>query len=65
MNLSIEGDNKKTYRMSVDVGSNTEFYTVVSSNIPDEYKIYERQARVALHEYKDKELPPKITCAWC
>lgn len=63
MTVLIEGDESKSYRMSVNM--DTEYLTVVESNIPDEYKIYERQAKTALRQYRGKELPNVVTSMWC
>ena len=63
MTVLIEGDENRAYSLSVN--TDTEFYSVVNSDIPQEYKIYERQAKTALRKYKDKELPDTITSMWC
>lgn len=62
MTVLIEGDANRAYQMSVDI--KTERYSVVNSDIPSEYKIYERQAKTALRRYKGKSLPEIITSMW-
>lgn len=62
MLVLIEGKEDTAYHMSVDISS--ERYSVISSNIPKEYKMYERQARIALLRYKGKELPNIIGSMW-
>ena len=62
MTVLIEGDANRAYRLSVDI--ETEMYSVVNSEIPDEYKIYERQAKTALRRYRGRELPESITSMW-
>lgn len=63
MIVLVEGDENRAYNLSVDI--NTEYLSVVESDIPQEYKIYERQAKTALRKYRGKELPDTITSAWC
>lgn len=62
MTVLIEGDANRAYQLSVDM--ETERYSVVKSEIPSEYKIYERQAKTALRRYKGKALPEVITSMW-
>lgn len=62
MDVLIEGDEKLRYQMCVDMEDPMRH--VISSNIPDEYKIYERQARVALRRYIGKKLPETVTSVW-
>lgn len=62
MTVLIEGDVDRTYRLSVNM--QTEWFDTVQSDVPDEYKIYERQAKTALRRYKGKELPQIITSMW-
>ena len=59
-------DDTKIYNISVDADS--EMFTILESGVPDEYKIYERQARMALTEYRKQHedfpiqgLPEMIT----
>lgn len=63
MMVLIEGDEARAFKLSVDM--QTEYLTVVESEVPDEYKIYERQAKTALRRYRGKELPETITSVWC
>ncbi len=58
----IEGKEEQAYQMSVDIS--TEYYTVISSEIPENHKMYERQARIALLRYKGKSLPDEIETMW-
>lgn len=62
MTLLVECKEELAFRMSVD--TNTEWFTVVSTEVPDEYKMYERQASVALHTRRDEPLPETITSSW-
>lgn len=63
MMVLIEGDEARAFNLSVDM--KTECLNVIESEIPDEYKIYERQAKTALRRYRGKELPDTITSMWC
>lgn len=63
MTVFIEENKETAYHMSVD--TNTEYFSVIKSDIPYEYKIYERQAKTALRKYKGKELPEEIASSWC
>ena len=63
MTVLIEGKGELAYYMSVD--TDTEYFSIVESDIPDEYRIYERQAKIALRRYRGKELPEIITSSWC
>lgn len=63
MTVLVEGNEDLAYYMSVD--TDTEYFSVVESDIPSEYKIYERQAKTALRRYRGKELPETITSSWC
>lgn len=62
MTVLIEGDEKRAYRLSVDV--KTKYFSVVDSETPSDYKMYERQAKTALRRYRGKELPKTITSMW-
>ena len=62
MFVLIEGKEDMAYHMSVDLGS--ERYSVIDSDIPEEYKLYERQARIALLGYKGKTLPKTVGSMW-
>lgn len=62
MTVLIEGDANRAYRLSMDI--ETERCSVINSDIPSEYKIYERQAKTALRRYKGKDLPVVITSMW-
>ena len=64
--ILIEEDDTKIYNISVDADS--EMFTNLESEVPDDYKIYERQARMALTEYRKQHedfpiqgLPEMIT----
>ena len=59
----VEGDGRLAFPIVVD--TSTEMYRVVRSSVPENYKIYERQARVALLSYKGKSLPSVINASWC
>ena len=69
MVVLIEGDASRAYEISVNTDS--EIFSIVQSDIPDEYRMYERQVQMALREY-DKQhkdtflnnLPESITSAW-
>lgn len=63
MTVLIEGKEELAYDMSVD--TDTEYFSIVESDIPAEYRIYERQAKTALRRYKGRELPETITSSWC
>lgn len=63
MMVLIEGDEARAFKLFVDM--KTECLAVIKSEIPDEYKIYERQAKTALRRYRGKELPDTITSMWC
>ena len=65
MVVLIEGDESRAYEICVDTDS--EMFDIVQSDIPDEYRIYERQAQMALREYdkQHNDLPESITSAWC
>ena len=58
----IECDENRAYEMSVD--ANTEWYSVVKSDIPADDRIYERQAKSALRQYRGKKIPDEIVSAW-
>ena len=58
----IIGDNGKTYNMTCAL--DTECFNILSSDIPREFGMYERQARMALLEYKGKTFPKEIEYAW-
>lgn len=62
MLVLIEGDTDKAYSLTLDVSG--EYYSVISSDIPPEYKIYERQAKTALRKYHGKQLPDEIMSMW-
>lgn len=62
MSVLIEGNEIESFRLSVD--KETEFLTVTETDIPPNKKIYERQARTALLNYREKELPDEITSSW-
>ena len=65
----IEDDETRIYKISVDVDS--QMFTILESEVPDDYKIYERQARMTLAEYRKQhgdilvqDLPETITSSW-
>ena len=60
--ILIECDPGKAYRLVLD--TTKDFYPVVDSEIPEDEKMYERQARMALFQYHGKEFPETITSAW-
>lgn len=62
MLVLIECDENRAYALSVDADS--EWYSVVKSDIPADDRIYERQAKVALREYRGKTIPNEIVSAW-
>ena len=62
MEVLIEGDISNSYKLCVD--SKDDVFPVVDSEIPDKYKIYERQARIALQRYPDKIFPDEIVSLW-
>lgn len=62
MLVLIECDESRAYKLSVDM--NTERFSVVKSEIPEDYRIYERQAKTALRQYRGKDIPDMIVSAW-
>ena len=62
MTVLVECDPARAYPLVVDMGS--EFPAVVESGVPEEYRIYERQARTRLREYHGKPLPGRLVAAW-
>lgn len=62
MLVLIEGNTDKAYSLTLDVSG--EYYSVISSDVPSEYKIYERQAKTALRKYHGKQIPEEITSMW-
>lgn len=60
--ILIEGDQNRRYAMTFDLSGKVA--VILKSDVPDEYRIYERQAMVALDYYIGKELPEKITGMW-
>lgn len=62
MDVLIEGDTNNRYQLCVN--GKDPMFSIISSDIPDEYKIYERQARVALRRYIGKKLPETVTSVW-
>ncbi len=63
MEVLIEDNGNERYGLCVDKSS--DMYPVISSQIPEKYKIYERQARMALRKYIGKELPETVISCWC
>ncbi len=62
MDVLIEGDATNSFELCVD--QNNTMYPVLSSSIPEEYRLYERQARMALRKYIGRELPETIVSSW-
>ena len=62
MDVLIEDNENECYGLCVDKSSDS--FTVISSYIPEKYKIYERQVRTALRKYQGKELPESIISCW-
>ena len=62
MLVLVEGKENMAYHMSVDLDS--ERFSIITSEVPDEYKMYERQARIALLRYKGKEIPAIVSSMW-
>ena len=62
MDVLIEGNRAQMYHLCVE--QDNDVYTVISSNIPVEYKLYERQARIALKKYSNRKMPEEITSIW-
>ena len=62
MMVLIEGNESLAYNLQV-ICDNDEF-PVVKSDIPDEDKMYERQARIALRKYIGRSYPETITSHW-
>ena len=62
MDVLIEGDSKESYALCVDQCD--DIYPVIASKIPAEYKVYERQARVAPRRYLDRNYPETIESEW-
>lgn len=62
MLVLIEGDADRAYSLILDMS--TEYFSVISSDIPPEYKIYERQAKAALRKYRGGKIPEEITSMW-
>lgn len=61
--VQVECDPDRAYSMTVE--NDGDIFPAVSSNIPDEYRIYKRQASVVLQSYVGKELPETVVSAWC
>ena len=62
MDVLIEGDQMQMYKLCVK--QDNDIYPVIDSSIPAKYKLYERQARMALRKYNDRELPEEIISTW-
>ena len=62
MDVLIEGDATNSFELCVD--QNNTMDPVLSSSIPEEYRLYERQARMALRKYIGSELPETIVSSW-
>jgi len=59
LSFTVFIEDEKSYKMSVY--TDTDMFSVCSSDIPQSDKIYERQARTALLRYKkEKEFPKEI-----
>lgn len=62
MTVLVEGKEDAAYRLTVD--TEPEFFKTLESEIPDEFKSYERQAKVALRRYRGQELPERVVSMW-
>ena len=62
MDVLIEGNVSDSYELCVD--QTDPIYPVLSSSIPDKYRLYERQARMALRKYTGRDLPETIVSSW-
>lgn len=60
--MEIENQNDKLYHIVFDVSKKYE--KCISSDVPDDLKMYRSQARIALDRYYGKEIPDKIIRAW-
>ncbi len=60
MNVIINKNTGEYFSMTVD--TSTEWFSVISSDVSEENRFYQRQALAALLRYrgKEKELPEKI-----
>ena len=61
MHVIIEGNMNKEYALIVD---KKDLSKTVHTEIPEELKMYERQAKIALMRYEDGVYPEKITSSW-
>lgn len=62
MDVLIEGSALDSYELCVD--QTDSIYPVLSSSIPNKYRLYERQARMALRKYIGGDLPETIVSSW-
>ncbi len=62
MNVLIEGDPTQMYELCVK--HDNDIFPVIKSDIPQQYKLYERQARMALRKFIDRDFPEEITSSW-
>ena len=61
MDVPVDGETLNCYELCVD--QNDTMYPVISSSIPNDLKIYERQARIALRRYIGNR-PETIVSSW-
>ena len=62
MQILIEGKEELSYSLVVNLEN--DIPSTISSDIPGRYKIYERQAKIALMRYDKTELPTSINASW-
>lgn len=62
MTVLVEGDENRAYQLWVD--ADTEWFTTIKSDVPDEYRTYECQAKMALRRYKNQDFPENILSMW-
>lgn len=64
MKVIIDKDTDDYFSMTVD--TSTEWFSVVSSDVSEENRFYQRQAIAALLRYrgKENEIPERIVPVW-
>ena len=64
MKVIIDKDTDDYFSMTVD--TSTEWFSVVSSDVYEENRFYQRQAIAALLRYrgKENEIPERIVSVW-
>ena len=60
--LLIECDSKLAFNIKYIIKENE--IDVLESDVPDNYKIYQRQSLLAFDDYDLDNLPESITSAW-